>query len=73
MDAGLKILMASPGEAEIVSKSISVDEKPGFRSSFDVSADCSEVKIKIKAEDLGALRAALNSKLREVKIASSLL
>jgi tRNA threonylcarbamoyladenosine modification (KEOPS) complex Pcc1 subunit len=73
MEAGFAVLTSSSGEAEIISKALSVDKKPGFRSSCLISAEGPELRILIKAEDLGALRAAVNSKLREVKVANSVL
>jgi tRNA threonylcarbamoyladenosine modification (KEOPS) complex Pcc1 subunit len=73
MDAEVRIAMASPQEAEIVSKAMSVGEKPGSRSSFSAKAEGEFLRLKVEATDLGALRAALNSSLREVKIADSVL
>lgn len=71
MEAAVRVLMGSPREADIAAKSMSVDEKPGSRSSLMVSSDKSSLLLDIRASDLGALRAALNSSLREVKIADS--
>lgn len=73
MRAVVKLDLASPKEAEIAKKAMSVDQKPGSRSSLDVSSDGHVLKLDINASDLGALRATLNSSLREVKIVDSLL
>ena len=73
MDAEVRVSLDSPREAEIVSRAMSVDEKPGSRSSISVSSDGNLLRLAIQAKDLGALRAALNSSLREVKIAASVL
>jgi tRNA threonylcarbamoyladenosine modification (KEOPS) complex Pcc1 subunit len=70
MEAAVRLLMGSPREAEIASKAISVAEKPGSRSSVSVSPNRDVLQIDVTATDLGALRAALNSTLREAKIAS---
>ena len=62
--------MDSPAEVGIVKRAMSVDKKPGDRSSMTASAEGDELVLNIQASDLGALRAALNSSLRQVKIAS---
>ncbi len=73
MEAKLRISTDSPAEAEVLRRAISVDEKPGDRSSESASSQDCQLTIDIKARDLGALRASLNSSLRQIKIASSAL
>jgi tRNA threonylcarbamoyladenosine modification (KEOPS) complex Pcc1 subunit len=73
MDAVVRVHMSSPKEAQIAAKAMSVDEKPGNRSSLTAKDDGEVLVLDIKATDLGALRATLNSSLREVKIASSVM
>jgi len=65
--------MDSPAEAGVVRRAMSVDKKPGDRSSTTVSVEGGELVLSIDAKDLGALRAALNSSLRQVKIAADAL
>jgi tRNA threonylcarbamoyladenosine modification (KEOPS) complex Pcc1 subunit len=73
MNAKVIIAMASPAEAELIQKAMSVDEKPGNRCSVSARAEGSSLVLDIEASDLGALRATLNSSFREVKIANSVL
>ncbi len=73
MEAEVRLLMASPAEAEICNKAMSVGEKPGSRSTQKVRAEGSYLILDVSANDLGALRAALNSSLREIKIANDLI
>jgi len=65
--------LATPREANIAKRAMSVDQKPGSRSTLDVSAEGKTLNLDINASDLGALRATLNSSLREVKIVNSIL
>jgi tRNA threonylcarbamoyladenosine modification (KEOPS) complex Pcc1 subunit len=69
ISAEVRVLMGGPGEAEIVRRAISVGERPGSRSSVGIRTQKDEVILTAKADDVGALRATLNSLLREVKIA----
>lgn len=69
VSAEVCVLMGSPKEAEIARRAISVGERPG-KSSAAASAEGETLTLKISADDIGALRATLNSMLREVKIAS---
>jgi tRNA threonylcarbamoyladenosine modification (KEOPS) complex Pcc1 subunit len=73
MEAELRVAMANPQEAEVVKKAMSVDEKPGSRSSVSMVSEGKSLIMHIKASDLGALRASLNSSLRELKVADSVL
>ena len=73
MEATVRLSMASSEEAEIIKRAMSVGEKPGSRSSVLASSDEETLILAIDASDIGALRAALNSSLREVKIADSVL
>ena len=66
----IKVSFDTKREAEIVSKSISVDSAHGSRSRVDISTDDNDLILGISASDLGALRAAINSYLRQVKIAN---
>lgn len=70
MLAEVWVHMASPREAEIAAKAMSVGKKPGVKSVALVFADGNTLVIKAEAEDVGPLRAVLNSSLREAKIAS---
>jgi len=73
MEAELRLHLASPAEAEICSKAMSVGDKPGDRSTQTVSSEGNELVISISAKDLGALRATINSMMREAKIANDVL
>jgi tRNA threonylcarbamoyladenosine modification (KEOPS) complex Pcc1 subunit len=73
MNAVVNLLMASAEEAEILKRAMSVEEKPGLRSSLSVDSRGNVFSLEVEASDLGSLRAALNSTLREVKIADSAL
>ena len=66
----IQVSFGTKREAEIVSGSISVDSPPGSRSQVDISTEDKELILGISASDLGALRAATNSYLRQVKIAN---
>jgi tRNA threonylcarbamoyladenosine modification (KEOPS) complex Pcc1 subunit len=73
MKALVSVSTASKREAEIISRSLAVSEKPGNRSSLSVSSAGENLELKAEASDLGALRAILNSSLRELKIADEAL
>ena len=68
--ATVKVLLSSDKEAKTIASAISVDKPPGSRSSVNISCDNAELSLDFSANDAGALRAALNSYLRQVKIAS---
>lgn len=70
MLAEIRVHMASPREAEIAAKAMSVGKKPGVKSVASVVAKGDDLTITANAQDVGSLRAVLNSSLREVKIAS---
>ena len=70
MLAEVRVHMASPREAEIAAKAMSVGKKPGVKSVASASANGNDLVITASAEDVGSLRAVLNSSLREAKIAS---
>ncbi|MBN2518572.1 MAG: CTAG/PCC1 family protein [Candidatus Altiarchaeota archaeon] len=69
----VKLGFSDEREAEIIRRSISVDHPPGSRSQVTASL-CgdgdTQLAIEVQASDLGALRAAVNSYLRQVKIAN---
>jgi tRNA threonylcarbamoyladenosine modification (KEOPS) complex Pcc1 subunit len=67
-NAEIRAQMGSPREAEIACRSLSVGERPG-KSSASFSAEGDALVVSITAEDVGALRATVNSILREIKIA----
>ncbi len=71
MEACVRVSLASPEEAKIIRRAMSVDKKPGSRSSVGISVEGNDLILNIGARDPGALRAALNSSLREVKIGSA--
>jgi tRNA threonylcarbamoyladenosine modification (KEOPS) complex Pcc1 subunit len=73
MKASVRITTAGPEQADIIRRALSVGERPGDRSSLKVSSSGSSLNLDIVAKDLGALRAVLNSSLREVKIANEAL
>ena len=64
--------MGSNGEAEIPKRAMSVDKKPGSKSSVSAIADNDTLVLKFTATDSGSLRAVMNSSLREVKIANDM-
>ena len=70
MLAEVRAHMGSPGQASMAARAMSVGKKPGVRSIASVSSEGSVLVIKAEAEDVGSLRAVLNSSLREAKIAS---
>jgi len=70
LSANVCVLMGSLREAEIAKRAMSVGERPGARSSVAINADGESLVIDFTAEDFGALRATMNSVLREAKIAS---
>ena len=61
--------MAGPSEADTVLRSICVGERPS-KSSLSFKREDDVVVLDIKADDIGSLRATLNSVLREIKIAN---
>ena len=69
MRAEARVLMGSPREAEYAARAMSVGGRPGQRSTLSASAEKDALVLKAEASDLGALRAVLNSALREAKIA----
>lgn len=73
MEAFTRVLTASPGEALIISKALASARRDFGRSKICVSAKGNEVRIEIESNDLSSLRASLNSKLREIKIAEGAL
>lgn len=73
MRARVTVNLADPREAKIAREAMSVDNKPGSRSSMTITADGSILRLDITASDLGALRASLNSSLRSIKIVDSML
>ncbi len=70
MRAEARMLMGSSREAKNAARAMSVGERPGERSVLSASAEKDTLVLRAEASDLGALRAVLNSALREAKIAS---
>jgi tRNA threonylcarbamoyladenosine modification (KEOPS) complex Pcc1 subunit len=68
--AAVKVLLSSGEEAVAIARAISVDKPPGSRSEVKISTKGDELSLDFSATDAGALRAALNSYLRQIKIAS---
>lgn len=73
MDATLLLHWSSRGEAELACKSMTVDEKPGHRCVSEITTDDDVLRVVLRAADLGALRATVNSILREAKIVSEVI
>lgn len=73
MNARVEVSFSKPEEAGIAAEAISVDNRPQVRSSVEVSSEGGRLVLDIRADDLGALRAAINSYLREVKVADAAL
>jgi tRNA threonylcarbamoyladenosine modification (KEOPS) complex Pcc1 subunit len=73
MNARIEVSFSKSDEAEIAARAISVDNRPQTRSSADISTEDCRLVLDIQATDLGALRAAINSYLREIKIADAVL
>jgi len=71
--AEVSIALGSPKEAEIFSRAMSVDNKPGSKSSSVVKANGETLHMSFRAVDSSSLRAVMNSVLREVKIANQML
>lgn len=71
--AEVRITTSGKDAAEIIRKSICVGERPGSRSSVTATSKGEALTFEVRASDIGALRATLNSLLREVKIANDML
>lgn len=71
--AEARVILDSPREAEILRRAMSVDEKPGSKSSVSATAEGGTLVLKFTAYDSNSLRAVMNSSLREVKIANDML
>ena len=71
--ATVRVFMGSEREALIVARAMSVDQKPGSKSSVAITTEGDCISLDFAATDWGALRAVMNSSLREVKIADEML
>lgn len=73
MKAEIRVMMADGREAEAMLKSISVDSPARSKSEVGFAKSGSTLILSMNAVDVGALRAAFNSYVRQVKIASDAL
>jgi tRNA threonylcarbamoyladenosine modification (KEOPS) complex Pcc1 subunit len=70
MEALVELTMSGAGEARIVKQAMEVDDKPLHKSSFALDLKENVLKMSVKADHLGPLRATINAALREAKVAS---
>lgn len=72
-NAEIEVCLAGGSEAGILKKALSIDRPARSKSESLFGVKGNTLLIKLRADDSGALRAAVNSCLRQIMIASDML